>query len=390
MKRPALRIGAWILAVSLAAAISLRASDDGDKPAKPAPVKKAAPVKPLRLGDRAVDFALPGVDGKTWRLKNFATADVLVVVFTCNHCPTAQLYEDRIARVARDYRKRGVALVAISPNDPLAVRPDELGYTDLGDSFEDMKIRAKAKKFPFPYLYDGATQKTSRAYGPRVTPQAFVFDAERRLRYSGRVDNSESGKKITRRDLRTAIDSVLAGKPVEVATTRAFGCSVKWSDKRAAAAAWLKKAAAEKVTIEMLSARGVRELRQNKTKKLRLINVWATWCGPCVAEMPDLVHTNRMYRHRAFEFATISIDLPDQSKEVQPVLRKLGVSGRHFVFDSEDRDPLAEALDPQWSGAVPLTILVAPGGEIVYRHEGRIDPLQLRRTIVKNLAAWRE
>ena len=113
----------------------------------------AAPksVTPLELGAPAPDFALPGVDGQTYRLADFASAKVLVVLFTCNHCPTAQAYDDRIVQLHADFKGRGVALVAISPNDPLAVRLDELGYTDLSDSLEEMKVRAKDRAFAFPY-----------------------------------------------------------------------------------------------------------------------------------------------------------------------------------------------------------------------------------------------
>ena len=119
--------------------------------------------KTLEIGAAAPAFALPGVDGRVHRLEDFAHARVLVVVFTCNHCPTAQAYEGRIKQMHADYKDRGVALVAISPNDPRAVRLDELGYTDLSDSLAEMKIRARDKGFKFPYLYGGETQKASRA-----------------------------------------------------------------------------------------------------------------------------------------------------------------------------------------------------------------------------------
>src|SRR5918996_451372 len=121
-------------------------------------VAEPAGLKTLEIGAAALDFRLPGVDGRDYTLADFAKAEVLVVVFTCNHCPTAQAYEERLLRLHADYKDRGVALVAISPNDPLAVRLDELGYSDLGDSFEDMKIRARDQHYAYPYLYDGETQ----------------------------------------------------------------------------------------------------------------------------------------------------------------------------------------------------------------------------------------
>ena len=134
-------------------------------------------MKTLQIGAAAPDFELPGVDGRTYRLADFAAAEVLAVVFTCNHCPTAQAYEERLVKLHADYKDRGVALVAISPNDAKAVRLDELGYTDVGDSLEDMKIRAKDAGFEFPYLYDGDNQKVSAAYGVLATPHVFIFDA---------------------------------------------------------------------------------------------------------------------------------------------------------------------------------------------------------------------
>ena len=117
-------------------------------------------------------------DGKTYSLSSFEKSDILVIVFTCNHCPTAQAYEDRIIQLTKDYASKNVSVVAIMPNDPSSINLDELGYTDMGDSFEEMKLRAKEKKFNFPYLYDGANEKVSLAYGPIATPHVFIFDKQ--------------------------------------------------------------------------------------------------------------------------------------------------------------------------------------------------------------------
>ena len=176
---------------------------------------KAVPPT-LAIGSAAPDFCLPGIDGQTHCLKEYASSKVLVIAFTCNHCPTAQLYESRIKQLAADYKDRGVTLLAIEPNNPNAVRLDEMGYTDVGDSFDDMKTRASYRSFNFPYLYDGETQKISRAYGPTATPHLFIFDAERKLRYEGRVDNNPREPLVTVKDARNAIDALLADKPVRV------------------------------------------------------------------------------------------------------------------------------------------------------------------------------
>src|SRR5437764_10177735 len=188
----------------------------------------------LAIGAAAPDFCLPGIDDKTHCLKDYASSKVLAVIFTCNHCPTAQLYEDRIKQLVADYQDRDVAFVAIEPNNPNAVRLDELGYTDVSDSFEEMKIRAAFRHFNFPYLYDGDTQKVARAYGPTATPHLFIFDSERKLRYEGRVDNNPRAALVTRREAREALDALLAGKPVPVPKTAAVGCSTKWMYKEQA------------------------------------------------------------------------------------------------------------------------------------------------------------
>ncbi|HBC78420.1 MAG TPA: redoxin, partial [Bacteroidales bacterium] len=130
--------------------------------------------KTLEPGSKAPEFSLLGVDGKTYSLKYFENAKVLVVIFSCNHCPTAQAYEDRIISIANDYKPKGAEVVMISPNSIKALNYSELGYSDMGDSLEEMIKRAADKKFPFPYLYDGDEQKTSLAYGPAATPHCFV------------------------------------------------------------------------------------------------------------------------------------------------------------------------------------------------------------------------
>ncbi len=346
------------------------------------PVQSAPPgFKTLEIGSAAPDFALPGVDGKTWHLKDFEKAKLLLVVFTCNHCPTAQAYESRIIQLEKDYRDKGVSLVAISPNDDTALRLDELGYTDVSDSFEDMKIRAQERNFEFPYLYDGETQQVSLAYGVVATPQVFLFDEGRKLRYVGRIDNSDV-KEVTSHDARNAIDALLAGKPVPVEKTRTFGCSTKWSDKRPEAQASLDKWNAEPVDLKEIDAAGLKKLVENATEDYVLINVWATWCGPCIVELPEFVEISRRYRNRNFKLVTLCFDEPDRQADALKVLKERHVSTPNYISTIEDQDKFAEALDKEWEGALPYTILIAPGGKVVYRKSGAIDSLELRRAIV--------
>ena len=344
----------------------------------------ADPPKTLEIGDAAPDFKLPGVDDKTYTLNSFANAKLLLVIFTCNHCPTAQAYEDRILKLNADYQDRGVKLIAISPNDDLAVRLDELGYTDVGDSLADMKLRAKERDFQFPYLYDGETQTASRAFGVVATPQVFLFDADRKLRYIGRIDNSDV-KEVTSHDARNALDALLAGKPVPVEKTRTFGCSTKWAEKRSEATASLEKWNKEPVTLNTLDEAALTKLMKNEGDQYLLINVWATWCGPCVKELPEFVTIHRMYRHRKLKLITISLDETDQRADVLKMLQDKHVAAENYLSAINEKDRLADLIDPKWQGPLPHTVLVGPGAKVIYRKNGPIDPLELRRAIVGQL-----
>lgn len=365
---------------------------------------QAAPAT-LALGSPAPDFQLRGfvvtqssgtdeasgsakIKETQYTLADFDKAQVLVLIFTCNHCPTAQAYEKRIMQLVDDYQARGVAIVAVTSNNPQAVRLDELGYTDLGDSYEDTQVRALQRGFNFVYLYDGDEQAAAQAYGPVATPHVFVFDRGRRLRYTGRIDNGENPAQVTTQETRAAIEALLAGRTPEVTQTRTFGCSLKWADKIPSAQKALEKWNQEEVSIEPISASAVKALAGNNTDKLRLVNIWATWCGPCVVELPELVTIHRMYRNRDFEMISISVDGSARQAQAQAFLKKHAASFRNFIYDSPDKDALAEALDPSWNGAMPHTLLIAPGGRVIYRHTGMIDALDVKRAIVGSVGRY--
>jgi peroxiredoxin len=359
----------------------LGAQDPAD--VAPTPPSPNHPI--LALGSQAPDFSLPGVDGKTHKLAEYASSPVLVVVFMCNHCPIAQMYEVRVQALADDYRDRGVAVVAIEPNDPKAIRIDELDSSDISDSLEEMKIRFEYKNLRYPYLYDGDSQSVTRAYGPQATPHVFIFDKDRKLRYEGRMDNSYRKEMVKTQNARDAIDALLSGREVAVKHTGVFGCSTKWQEKSASRIAALHKIEEQPITVDMVTAEDLRKLRENSSKHMTLISFWATWCGSCIDEFADLEDTYLMYKVRDFDLVTVSANMPDEKDSVLRMLNKKRATSKNLLFASSDTEALQKAFDPTLESAVPYTILLDANGKVLYRNLGSVDILELRRTILANM-----
>ena len=341
------------------------------------------PVHPiLSLGSPAPNFSLPGVDGKVHTLSDYASSPILVVIFTCNHCPIAQMYEHRIEQLYEGYGKKGVAVVAIQGNDPKAIRIDELDSSDVSDTLVDMRIRVQYKHLHYPYLYAGDAQTVTRAYGPQATPHVFIFDKDRRLRYEGRFDNSYRIEMVKTHDAQNAVDALLEGKEIAVTHTGVFGCSTKWSEKAEQRLAAEQKLNAEPVSLEEVDAAGLKKLRSGTVGHVTLINFWATWCGSCVAEFSDLQDTYRMYSARDFDMVTVSANMPDEESGVLRFLEKKHATTRNLLFASDDTATLQAAFDPAWQSAVPYTVVLGPDGRVIYKTLGSVDLLEMRRKIL--------
>ena len=327
----------------------------------------------LAIGSPAPDFSLPGVDGNTHTLREYAGAKVLAILFDCNHCPESHLYDERIRRLYADYRDRGVQVVVASPDNPAHLHYADLAYSDMTDSLIDMKERAVETHIEYPFLYDGDSQSLTGKLGAVATPQIFIFDGARKLRYEGRVD-----------DARNAFDALLAGREPAVTTTAVTGCPVVWNGK-ATPDPDLAKANSEPVSVTMTTPGILKKLRGNGTGRLLLVNFWATWCGPCVAEYPELQNTFRMYRGRNFGMVTVSEDVPEAKPDVLKFLNNNHASTVNYLFASDDTSAVQDSFDKGMSGAVPYTLLLGANGEVLYQEQGEISMARMRRAILANL-----
>ncbi len=360
----------------------LFADAQGQAPARGRGIQPNLEHPILSIGSPAPDFALPGGDGKTHKLSDYASAKILAIVFECNHCPVSQLYESRIEKLYRDYKNKGVAFVAINPNNPKSIRLNELGYTDVTDSLAEMKIRTAYRNIEWPYLYDGETQGVSIKFGVVATPHIYLFDQARKLQYQGRIDDNQREELVKTQDARNALEAMLAGKPVPVTDTNAFGCTTKWMSKATGVEEEWAKIQAEPVTVDPVGPDDLKKLRENAGGKVLLVNFWSTGCATCETQFFDLETTYRMYRLRAFDFITIATDGPDKTPAVLAFLKKQYASGPNKQFASTDVAALQAAWGATWKIGTPFTMVIGTDGKVLYQKEGKIDILDVRRTIL--------
>lgn len=360
----------------------LACHDRQGEPFVPTPlIAEPAEIVPLEIGNKAPEFTLPGTDGK-WYGKDDFRKDILVVVFLSNYCPNAQVYEERLIRFVNDYKDKGVDLVAISPNSPLAIPDDALGYSDLDDRYESMQIRAREKQFNFPYLYDGDDQRVSRRFGITNIPSVYVFDKSRVLRYRGRIDVSAKWLAADAEDLRMAVDAINRNGEIIRPARDYPGCKVYWSwdqkEKDVLTAEWN----AAPVTLERISLDSLKTVLVNFSTHVRIINFWATWCGPCKQEFPEFLLMKRMYRHRPVEFITVSLDGEEHYHEALTFLQQLHAPGTNYLLAESDKERIRKMVYESWDGTLPFTIMVDPLGSPYRVWQGPFDPLEVKKAIV--------
>jgi thiol-disulfide isomerase/thioredoxin len=181
---------------------------------------------------------------------------------------------------------------------------------------------------------------------------------------------------------------MVAGREVAVKTTPAFGCSTKWASKEESVKKFMEKLAGEPVSVTAVDEAGLAALRKNDAGKLRLVNFWSTTCVPCLEEMPDLVEINRMYRHRAFEMVTVGVNYPDEKADVEKLLKKFQCSSRNLILAGTDKYKHLAAFDKEWDASIPYTVLFDAEGKVLYKVNGKINPMELKKAILNSLGRY--
>ena len=336
----------------------------------------------MPIGTSAPDFSLKGTDDKIHNLSEFSNAKLLVVMFESVHCPVSENYEGRMRELYDTYRSKGVEFVAINPNNPSAVRLDELGYTDLTDSPEDMKIRVRMRNIPWPYLYDGATQETAQKFGVVATPHVFIFDAERKLRYEGRIDDNQNQALVKVHDAHDALEALLAGKDVAVPHRPAFGCSTKWIAKSSDVQREWARIVAEPVTLTQASSDELKTLRANAGDNVTVVHFWSTKNKGLDTNFAQLETTYRMYRGRSFSFVSVNTDPAANTEKVTEFLKSQHASSTNLQITPVDVKSASVEFGSDWGHDEEFTAVIAPGGKIVYAQKGPVKIIDVRHAVL--------
>lgn len=329
-----------------------------------------AAAAPLTVGQAVPDFTLKDTTGKPHSLKAYR-GRMVVIGFVGAKCPISNAYISRMNGIAQDYQAKNVVFLGINSNanEPLSL----------------IKENAAKAKYSFAILQD-KNNVVADAFGAMVTPEMFVLDGTGVLRYHGRVDSASDIARVERHDLRVALDELLAGNPASKPELKAFGCQIKrvpgsQAVKPKPAAAKPKEPNTEGL-VTLLKPAEFNKLKTDSQGKVLLLNFWATWCAPCVAEFPEFVMIDKTYRSRGVRTVAISTDeKSDIESAVVPFLKKQNATFESFLSDADDPQLLIDVVDKNWSGALPATFVFDKQGKLVFTKYGIIDREELLKVL---------
>ncbi|MBX3276766.1 MAG: redoxin domain-containing protein [Acidobacteria bacterium] len=325
------------------------------------------------LGQPAPEFALKDLSGRVHRLSDYRDKPA-VIAFISAKCPVSNDYNERLRAFAEQYTSKGVTVLGINSSSD--------------ETVEMIREHAERHGFGFPVLKDEGNA-VADAYGAVRTPEVYATDGRGILRYHGRIDNSRDPSRIRRSELREAVEALIAGKDVATPEAKAFGCLIKRAQTSMFEGLKTKVSAQGNASaIKLIKPAGYAPLVKETTGagKVLVVNFWATWCGPCVAEFPEFVELDHVYRSKGVRFVGISADeVSDLQSKVAPFVKEKKVGFEIFVQDVEDPQDMIDVVDKKWEGTLPATFVYDKKGEPVLIRYGIINRDTLVEAIEKAL-----
>lgn len=329
-------------------------------------------------------FKLKATNGEIYSQSDFNDKKVLGIVFLSNHCKVSQLFQNHLIALTRKYSE-DVVIIAVSPNYEQSILPDELAYSDLGDSFQDMVKRANRMKYNFPYLHDGDNQNLTKEIGAKITPTIYLYNQERELFYSGRIGNIDSPDNMETSEVNQAINSLLIDKKTIFKRTKVFGTSIKTKNHLLVAEQVRQRYADEKVRLNEADARKLNFYLTHNIRKPKLFYVWQTNDEKPRDNLIKLSFLYKIFRKRGFKLITVCIAKKDEEDRIVEFLENSQLSSTNFIVYGHNISPLASIIPDEVEKVTPYFRLLSSEGDKLIGGHGEISIDSLRFEILKAL-----
>jgi peroxiredoxin len=331
-------------------------------------------ARSVPIGSLAPNFTLTDLAGRRHSREDYRGKH-LILTFISARCPISKAYHERLRAIASDY----------------GLRPDTvlLGINASADeSIDEIRLDAERNSLAFPILRDPQGE-VADAFGAQRTPDVYVIDAEGRLRYRGRIDSAHRPRRDMRHDLREALSELLAGNAITTPETMAMGCPiVRVGDKSSVSNGQQPKPASPPpgTQVRLLKPQDYWKMVGSTPGKVVVVNFWATWCGPCVAELPELIRISETLKSQGVRFVGVSADEQvDLESTVVPFLAARKVPYEQFLQQTDDPQEMIDVVDKDWPGTLPATFIYNKKGKLAFHRLGIIDRETLITEIEKAL-----
>lgn len=331
------------------------------------------------------DFKLPGVDGRYYTQKDFESYRLTAVVFLSNHCRVSQLFQTQIIEINKRVRNEGIAIFAVSPNYAPAILPDELAYSDLGDSYEEMKKRALRLNYNFPYLYDGENQAFTKLVGATITPSVYIYNKQKKLIYVGRIGNHDTVENINTSDLFNILKDSEPNSNENIKRKKVFGTSIKTKDDNFLAEQVRKRYADEKIRLVSADSRKLKFYANHLTQKPKLFYVWQMSDENSRENLIKLSSLYKIFRKRGFKLITVAIGEENQREKIVQILNQAQLSTTNFISQGHEIGPLSALLPNTIEKTTPFYRLISSGGTPLLGGHGDVIYDELRMEVLRAL-----